>query len=151
MLQRLERLVLVGLFVAMLIIGCLQIINRYALNLPIWNTELLLPHLFVVMTFLGLATAFRYHAHIVVDILPTSLPEKLQCSFLIIVWMICCVFLGVLIYAAISVTLFQLEINAVTNMKYPAAILTVVVPVGCFLSIVNIVRFEILPLITRLR
>lgn len=143
----LERAVLVGLFAAMLVIGSLQVINRYALNLPIWNTELLLPHLFIVMTFLGVAVAFRKRAHIAVDLFPSSLPGAARRYVLIVIWLIVCTFLAGLIYSSLKVILFQIEINAVTNMNYPAAIITASVPLGCGLGILNIMRFELLPLI----
>lgn len=147
LLARLERIVIVALFSAMLVIGSLQVINRYALNLPIWNTELLLPHLFIVMTFLGVAVAFRHRAHIAVDLLPSSLPRAVRRHYLIGLWCIVCLFLVGIIYSSISVILFQIEINAVTNMNYPAAIVTATVPVSCVLSILNIIRFELVPLV----
>ena len=142
----LERVVLVALFAVMLVIGSLQVINRYALSLPIWNTELLLPHLFIVLTFLGVAVGFRQRAHISVDLLPSSLPGAARRICLIVIWLIVCTFLAGLIYSSVNVILFQIEIDAVTNMNYPAAIVTASVPLGCALGIVNIVRFELLPL-----
>ena len=143
----LERVLIVSLFAVMLVIGSLQVINRYALNLPIWNTELLLPHLFIVMTFLGTAVAFRQHAHIAVDLFPSSLPAAARRCVQIVIWLIVCTFLAGLVYSSVMVMLFQIEINAVTNMNYPAAIVTASVPLGCGLGILNIVRFELLPLI----
>ena len=44
-----ERVVAVGLFLAMTIVGCVQILNRHGLNLPVSNLEQLL----------GSAWAFR--------------------------------------------------------------------------------------------
>lgn len=142
----LERIVLVTLFTVMLVIGSLQVINRYGLSLPIWNTELLLPHLFIAMTFLGVAVAFRHRAHIAVDLLPSALPGPARRILLIVIWFIVCTFLAGLIYSSVNVILFQIEIDAVTNMNYPAAIVTASVPLGCALGILNIVRVELLPL-----
>lgn len=146
LLARLELIVLVAIFAVMLVIGSLQVINRYALNLPIWNTELLLPHLFIALTFLGMAAGFRQRAHIAVDLLPLSVPAAARRFLVIGIWLLVCTFLAVLIYSSVNVILFQIEIDAVTNMNYPAAIVTATVPLGCALGIVHIVRYELLPL-----
>jgi TRAP-type C4-dicarboxylate transport system permease small subunit len=50
-------------------------------------------------------------------------------------------------YLTVDVIAFQLEINAVTNMGYPAAILTATLPVGAALALWRIWRGEIRPLL----
>jgi hypothetical protein len=46
---------------------------------------------------------------------------------------------------------FQLEINAITTMGYPAAILTATVPIGAVLALWRLWRIEIRPLLRKER
>ena len=144
-----ERVVVVGLFLAMTIVGCVQILNRHGLNLPVSNLEQLLPHIFIAITFLGMPMMYRHRAHLAVEIVPDSLPPRWQRPYRLALWLATSIFLAVLIYTTADVLSFQLEINAVTNMGYPAAILTVCLPIGAALSLWRIWRIEIRPLLGR--
>lgn len=142
-----ERVVIVGLFLALTVVGCLQIVNRHGLNLPIWNLEQLLPHIFIGMTFLGMPMMYRHRAHLWVEILPESLRPALRRRYRLVLWLLTAAFLCMLIYTSIDVLLFQLEIGAVTNMGHPAAILTITVPLGALASLWRIWRIEVRPLL----
>ena len=144
-----ERVVAVGLFLAMTIVGCVQILNRHGLNLPVSNLEQLLPHIFIGITFLGMPMMYRHRAHLAVEIVQEGLPSRWRRPYRLVLWLVTTVFLAVLIYTSIDVLAFQLEINAVTNMGYPAAILTVCLPIGAALSLWRIWRIEIRPLLGR--
>ena len=148
-LATIERVVVVGLFLAMTIVGCVQILNRHGLNLPVSNLEQLLPHIFIGIIFLGMPMMYRHRAHLAVEIVPESLPRRWQCGYRLALWLVTAAFLAVLIYTTADVLAFQLEINAVTNMGYPAAILTVCLPIGAALSLWRIWRIEIRPLLRR--
>jgi len=142
-----ERFVIVCLFLALAAIGCLQIVNRHGLNLPIWNLEQLLPQLFIGMVFLGLPLVYRHRAYLTVDVVPDSLPARARRLYRLGLWAATELFLAALIYTTADVVSFQLEINAVTNMGYPAAILTATLPVGAALALWRIWRGEIRPLL----
>ena len=92
---------------------------------------------------------YRYRAHLAVEIVPESLPRRWQRGYRLALWLVTAAFLAVLIYTTADVLAFQLEINAVTNMGYPAAILTVCLPIGAALSLWRIWRIEIRPLLRR--
>ncbi|MBL8698456.1 MAG: TRAP transporter small permease subunit [Alphaproteobacteria bacterium] len=148
-LAAIERLVMVALFLALTVVGCLQIVNRHGLNLPIWNLEQLLPHIFIGMTFLGMPLMYRRRALLAVEIVPDSLPGRVRRPYRLVLWLVTAAFLGMLVYTSLDVLAFQLEINAVTNMGYPAAILTITLPVGAILSLWRIWQVEIRPLLGR--
>jgi TRAP-type C4-dicarboxylate transport system permease small subunit len=62
-------------------------------------------------------------------------------------WLTTAAFLAALIWTTLDVLQFQLEINAVTTMGYPAAILTATVPIGAALALWRLWRIEIRPLL----
>ena len=92
---------------------------------------------------------YRHRAHLAVEIVQEGLPSRWRRPYRLVLWLVTTVFLAVLIYTSIDVLAFQLEINAVTNMGYPAAILTVCLPIGAALSLWRIWRIEIRPLLGR--
>ncbi len=143
--DRVERGLVTLIFVAMLVTGTAQIVNRYAIPLPISRTEMLLPNMFIVLVFLSLAMTFRYRENINVSLVPDSLSGTVRRVYLVLVWLLAIAFLIYLAYSAVKVAQFQLRIDAVTNVGFPAALLTASVPLGCFLSIIRIVQVEILP------
>lgn len=143
--DRLERGLVTLIFIAMLATGTAQIVNRYAIPLPISRTEMLLPNMFIVLVFLSLAMTFRYRENINVSLLPDSLRGTVRRVYLIFVWLVAIGFLLYLGYSAIKVAQFQIRIDAVTNVGLPAALLTASVTLGCVLSIIRIVQVEILP------
>jgi TRAP-type C4-dicarboxylate transport system permease small subunit len=143
--DRLERGVVTLIFAAMLMIGTAQIVNRYAIPLPISRTEMLMPNMFIVLVFLSLAMTFRYRENINVSVLPDSLRGTVRRVYLVLIWLITSGLLLYLAYSAIKVAQFQIRIDAVTNVGLPAAWLTWSVTLGCVLSVVRIVQIEILP------
>jgi TRAP-type C4-dicarboxylate transport system permease small subunit len=142
-----ERFVIVAIFLALTAIGFLQIVNRHGLNLPVWNLEQLMPQLFIAMIFLGMPLVYRHRAYLTVDVLPDSLPPRARRFYRLGLWLATSLFVGSLIYTTADVVSFQLEIGAVTNMGYPAAILTATLPVGASLALWRIWRGEIRPLL----
>ncbi len=143
--DRLERGLVTLVFIGMLVTGTAQIVNRYAIPLPISRTEMLLPNMFIVLVFLSLAMTFRYRENINVNLVVDSLSGTVRRVYVILVWLLAIGFLIYLAYSAIKVAQFQIRIDAVTNVGLPAALLTASVPLGCFLSIIRIVQVEILP------
>lgn len=146
LLARIERALITILFTALIVIGLLQIISRYAVSLPISRTEMLLPNIFVVMVFLTLAATFRERENIAVTLLPDALTGRTRRIYLTSLWVVAIAFLVYLAISAIEVVRFQMSIGAVTNVGVPAALTTATVPLGCVVSIFRIAHMEILPL-----
>ncbi len=146
-LARAMRVIIVGLFLALTIVGCAQILNRHGLKLPIWNLEQLMPHIFIAVTFLGMEMTYRHRAYLAVEIVPEVLPMRWQRTYHLLLRLATLGFLAALVWTSIEVLLFQIEINAVTSMGYPAAILTVCVPIGGGLAIWRLWQLEIAPLL----
>jgi len=149
LLARAERWVVVVLFLLLTVIGCIQILSRHVSRLPVANLEQLMPHIFMAITYLGMSLTFRHRGHLAVELLPTALGPRWERRYRIGIWLATCAFLAILTYASIDVIAFQLEIGAVTNMGYPAALLTACVPIGAMLSILRIWQVEIRPLLQR--
>jgi len=148
-LARAARFITVNLFAGLTVVGCAQILNRHGLKLPIWNLEQLMPHIFIAITFLGMEMTYRHRAYLAVQIIPESLPTRWQRPYRAVLWLATLGFLATLVWTSIDVLLFQIEINAVTSMGYPAAILTVCIPIGAALAIWRLWRLEIVPLLRR--
>ncbi len=144
-----ERIVIVGLFLAMTVIGCVQIVNRHGLQLPVWNLEQLLPHIFIAITFLGLPMVYRHRAYLAVEVVQEAVPSRFLRAYRLALWFATAAFLAALIWTALDVLQFQLEISAITTMEYPAAILTATVPIGAALALWRLWRIEIRPLLRR--
>ena len=145
----LERIVIVGLFLAMTVVGSVQIVNRHGLQLPVWNLEQLLPHIFIAITFLGLPMVYRHRAYLAVEVVQEALPARWRRPYRLVQWLVTAAFLMALIWTTLDVLQFQLEINAITTMGYPAVILTVTVPIGATLALWRLWRIEIRPLLRK--
>lgn len=69
------KVVAAGCFAAMIVLTLVQVINRYALGLPMFWTEELIVLLLVWSMLLGLPVQLWSHEEIVVDVLPTPDPR----------------------------------------------------------------------------
>ncbi len=69
------KVVAAGCFAAMILLTLIQVINRYALGLPMFWTEELIVLLLVWSMLLGLPVQLWQHEEIVVDVLPTPDPR----------------------------------------------------------------------------
>lgn len=72
------KIVAAGCFAAMILLTLIQVINRYALGLPMFWTEELIVLLLVWSMLLGLPVQLWQHEEIVVDVLPTPNPLAQQ-------------------------------------------------------------------------
>lgn len=72
------KIVAAGCFAAMILLTLVQVINRYALGLPMFWTEELIVLLLVWSMLLGLPVQLWQHEEIVVDVLPTPNPLAQQ-------------------------------------------------------------------------
>lgn len=148
-LARLERGVIVGLFAALTFLGVIQVFNRYLFRLPVWNIEQFLPHIFIVITCLGLGLAFRTRSNLAVTFVPAAMRPGPRRYYELGIWSLVVVFLAGLGYSAAGVASFQHRIGALTNMGYPSAWLTWTLVLGCALAILRVVQVEILPRLRR--
>jgi TRAP-type C4-dicarboxylate transport system permease small subunit len=69
------KLIAAGCFAAMIVLTLVQVVNRYALGLPMFWTEELIVLLLVWSMLLGLPVQLWSHEEIVVDVLPTPDPR----------------------------------------------------------------------------
>lgn len=76
LLERIESTTLTAMFLVMTVIGILQVIFRYFLELPLSWSEELIRYLFVWTTFLGAGVATAQGLHIEIDVLSFALDKK---------------------------------------------------------------------------
>jgi TRAP-type C4-dicarboxylate transport system permease small subunit len=77
-LERLEELVLVLTFAVMTLVAFVNVITRYFIRYSLAFTEELVVSLFVWLTLLGTAVAFRQGAHLAFELLVGRLPRRLR-------------------------------------------------------------------------
>jgi TRAP-type C4-dicarboxylate transport system permease small subunit len=145
------RLLIVGLFLGLTVVGCAQILSRHGLKLPIWNLEQVMPHIFIAITFLGMETTYRHRAYLGIEMVPDALPLRWRAYYRLTLWLATFGFLVAMVWTSLDVVLFQLEISAVTTMGYPAVVLTLCIPIGAGLAIYRLWQLEILPLLRAIR
>ncbi len=75
---RVVKVAAAGCFAAMILLTLVQVVNRYALGLPMFWTEELIVLLLVWSMLLGLPVQLWQHEEIVVDVLPTPNPRAQQ-------------------------------------------------------------------------
>jgi len=150
-LARAMRFLIVGLFLGLTVVGCAQILSRYGLKLPIWNLEQVMPHIFIAITFLGMETTYRHRAYLGIEVVPDAMPPRWRAYYRLALWLVTFGFLVAMVWTSLDVVLFQLEINAVTTMGYPAVVLTLCVPIGAGLAMYRLWQLEILPLLRGFR
>ena len=137
-----ERWVMVVLYVALITLGCLQVLKRHGLSVPFSRLEELMPNLFIGITFLGMPLAYRWRGHLAVEIVPALLPRRWQRAYHLGLWLVTGAFLLVIGFCTINVMQFQLEINAVTTMGYPAVFLTGCLLLGVCGSILRLLQYR---------
>lgn len=77
-LERLEELVLVLTFAVMTVVAFINVITRYFIRYSLAFTEELVVSLFVWLTLLGTAIAFRQGAHLGFEVLAGRLPRPVR-------------------------------------------------------------------------
>jgi TRAP-type C4-dicarboxylate transport system permease small subunit len=77
-LERLEELVLVLTFAVMTVVAFVNVVTRYFIRYSLAFTEELVVSLFVWLTLLGTAVAFREGAHLAFEVLVGRLPRPVR-------------------------------------------------------------------------
>jgi TRAP-type C4-dicarboxylate transport system permease small subunit len=115
-----------------------QVIWRYVLNDPIYWSEELARYLFVWLTFLAAAMAFRDHKHMAVDLIQPFLgPAARRCQEAIITGILAVFFVLVLVIAPeiLQITLDQPS----AALSIPIALLYLSFPASIFIMLLYLI------------
>lgn len=115
------------------------VVFRYVLNDPLtWSEELVLV-LFGWMVFLGIANAFRYRSHIIIDVIVLFAPRIVCLVFGVISITVTALLLGVLTWYAWHYMVREMP-NLTPMLGISSAWAIAPLVVGCVLSLLHLLR-----------
>ncbi len=115
--RHMEENVCVVLLIALILLTNMEVFRRYVLNSPGAYTEEIIRYLLVTMIFFGMAYVVRVRKHIVCNIIPSDMNQRLQYAIYILMTILCLIFHCSMLYAS-----YTLVINQMVIMKTAPAI-----------------------------
>lgn len=119
--DKLAEYLLVLLFATMLIVGGMQVFNRFLLNYSLSWSEELQKFAFIWLVFLAIPVAYRRQAHLRVDGLVSKLPEALRLPIAWAVqalWLTLGIFLMTLTWKLMQVAKYQVSAGLGLSMSW---------------------------------
>lgn len=130
-LENWEAILAGACFVALTLIINVEVVRRYFFHAPGAYSEELARYLFIYCIFLSMAYAVKEHAHIITDIIPTSIPKRLSLAIDIFATLVFFAFSLFMIKTGISYTekmiLFERPTEA---MALPLSYFCIAPPIG---------------------
>lgn len=127
-----------ALFFLMCLLMILQLLSRYVFSSPLLFTEEFSRLAYVWVAFLGMAVAHRRRDHIRIDLFTDMLPAGVKKALDAVTQVVCLLFLAYLGYWGVEYMIFN-QWNVAASVDFPLFWVYAALPVGCALSIVNIV------------
>lgn len=127
-----------ALFFLMGLLMILQLLSRYVFSSPLLFTEEFSRLAYVWVAFLGMAVAHRRRDHIRIDLFTDMLPAGVKKALDIATQLVCLLLLAYLCYWGVEYMIFN-QWNVAASVNFPLYWVYAALPVGCALSIVNIV------------
>ncbi len=139
--RHLEENVCVVLLIALIILTNVEVFRRYVLNAPGAYTEEIIRYLLVTMIFFGMAYVVRIRKHIVCNIIPSTMNQRLQYIIYVIMTILCLIFHCVMLYASYTMVINQMLImKTAPAMGIPMWIVSCGTICGFFLCIIRTVQ-----------
>lgn len=131
--------VIAGLaFLALVALTFVGVFRRYLFNSPILWQEEVQVWLFLWIVFFGGSAAFRSRSHIAIEMVVEMFPRRVQRVLEVLVYFLVIVVLAFLAqYSWMLVQQFITMRKATSVLKIPNAFISIAIPVGCVLMIVN--------------
>ena len=142
-----------GLVLVLLVfVTLLGIVMRYLVHEPLpWLIEVQLAGM-VWVAFLGSSVAFRYGAHVAIEIVVDLLPRKLQVVAEVVIAVIVYALLAFLAYSSILfLENFVKSGRSTPILEVPFYVVYGIAPIACLLMAISFTTFSVLPTIQRLR
>jgi TRAP-type C4-dicarboxylate transport system permease small subunit len=115
-----------------------QVVARYVFSSPPSWTEEVSRYLFIWVTFLGAAIAFRTSAHLGLDFFVERFPVKLRRTSIIVINLILIAALCIICFKGIE-TVMAVEKQLSPALRIPMTYPYLAIPVGSFLMLMEIV------------
>jgi len=135
LLDRLERVIRIACIVSfsiMAIMGVLQVLCRYFLNISIEFSEELARYSFVWAVFLGSVLCYRQHSHAAIEVFVKKIPMRLRRPVLVVSSLVCSAFFVLLVLHGTTITIDAMG-QATASLGISMALPYAAVPVGGFL------------------
>lgn len=138
--NRIERMILGLILIALIIFGFISVVCRFVLKVPLAWAEELMSFCMVWVAYLGASAAANEHKHIRVSMFVNLLPKFLQKVVTLIsniLWLICSF---VLVYLGYFVTTGYIARNATSlGGGYPFWVASVAIPIGMILMSIRVI------------
>lgn len=145
--------VLAGLVLVLLVgITFVGVVMRYALHAPfVWLIEMQLAGM-VWIAFLASSIAFRYKAHVAIEIVVDLLPKRAQAVMGVLIGLIVYVLLGFLFYSSIVyLQNFVTSGRSTPILRIPYYIVYGIAPLSCVLMAISYTTTEFVTALRGLR
>lgn len=136
-LVRLERAVIFGLMIFLVVILTLQVLSRYVFNAPLDYTEEASRFGLIWLVFIGSAYAAYLNEHFVVRLLVDNITFPGRSAYLILVDVVVILFFAGLIYYGAKLAWKNPRVEPALNLSMGWAYLAI--PVGCTLMVYHLV------------
>ena len=130
--QKIDRaleVVVIVLFLAIVLIGALQVFNRFVLDRPLSWTEEAQRFAFIWLVFLAIPLGYTRGSHIAVDLVTSRLPERwitIGAGLIDFLWLAVSVTIVVASLPLIRVARFQVS----PALEFPMHVVYLVIPVA---------------------
>lgn len=102
--EKIQIVLSISLFAAIVILGTLQVFFRFALNSSLAWSEELIRFLFIWLVFCASSVTVRTDGHVAIDFLTLKAKPKIHAGIFIVTRLLCVAFLIVMIPAGIELT-----------------------------------------------
>ncbi|MEM7394445.1 MAG: TRAP transporter small permease [Verrucomicrobiota bacterium] len=133
--KHIEKMVVVVLFSALVLLCFLQIVFRFALNFSLSWTEELARYVFILLVYMSACAAVLHNAHVRVEIIDGLLPERFKKTLDTVVDLLFMVFMALIGYYGIHLSQESFEINQLSPaMQIPMGAVYAIIPITFFLT-----------------
>jgi TRAP-type C4-dicarboxylate transport system permease small subunit len=132
-------------FTLMVILTFMQVVFRYAIELPLAWSEEGARYLFMWATYTGASIAFYENKHINVTLFTDLFSPRVKAAFLLLADLLCLFFLAVFVYQGFTVAqrVFMLGQFSPSMPWLPIGFTYAAIPVGCFFMFCNVVVYAV--------
>lgn len=139
--NKIQEYVVIFLVSVCILVGTLQVASRFIFSISIPWSEELIRYSFVWIVFIGASLAVRDNQHATITVVADLLPAKAREIISIIVDLLCIAFAYFMITEGFNLVKMQIATNQLTSAtELPIAIVTVIIPVGAILMVLNYIK-----------
>lgn len=137
--DKIVKIVLIFLSIAMVIFGFAQVFFRYVMQNSLTWSEELIRYMFIWSTFLAVPVGLDLGIHASFDFLSKRIPEKYQSGYQILILMMTAFLFGVFVFAGIPYALSNIK-QRTPALLIPYTYVILAVPTGGFIGFIYIFK-----------